>query len=799
MAMNPDWWRPAGAATMKPRSMMAEREQAEESLRRGGACLREAQRLSRTGSFGWRVANGEILWSEETFRVFQYDPTTKPTVELIVQRTHPEDRTLVQQTIERASRDGKDFDLKHRLLMPDGSIKHLHVVGHAERDKLGELEFVGAVMDVTAAKEAEERIRQSERELRITLETIPGFVSSIEPDGSVDFVSQSWLDYLGCSREEMLDRGWMKTMHPEDLERVLNNWQAALAGGEPLEIEARLRRADGKYRWFLSRAVPLRDGKGNVVKWYSTLTDIEDRKQAEEKLRRSEAYLAEAQRLTHTGSWAANVATGEPSHSSAEHSRLFGFDPERGVPSREELLQRIHPEDLDRVVETYDKAVGHRADVEVDFRTVLPNGTMKYIHSVGHPVLNAAGDLIEFVGTVMDVTECKRAEEELRASEQVTRGQVEALAQSLDVLATAPAPEQFIGQMLGTICRQLNGQRVELFLFDEANESLVLQLVVDGENLAPRDSQHPFVRDPALWKENRVVKDLIFAGAPVVIEDVETDPRVSIAVRKYFKRSGTRKSLGVPILAGGKVKGVIGVNHGDRPPYRREEIELMQALAHQVMLALRLTELAEQSRRAAILEERNRMARDIHDTLAQGFTGVIMQLEAAEKAIERRRPELADEYLRRAGELARQSLSEARRSVHALRPEALKESSFWDALQEMIKGITVGTALHPSFKLQGKVDQLPPLWQENLLHIGQEALANTIKYAHAHKFGTRLIYDAKELRLEFSDDGDGFKPQDRHVGRGLVGMRERVEQMGGELKITSARGKGTKISVVLPF
>jgi signal transduction histidine kinase len=117
----------------------------------------------------------------------------------------------------------------------------------------------------------------------------------------------------------------------------------------------------------------------------------------------------------------------------------------------------------------------------------------------------------------------------------------------------------------------------------------------------------------------------------------------------------------------------------------------------------------------------------------------------------------------------------------------------------MIKSITVGTALHPTFELQGRVDQLPPVWQENLLHIGQETLANTIKYAHAHKFGTRLMYDPKELRLEFSDDGDGFKSQNRHDGRGLAGIRERVEQMGGELKITSSRGKGTKITVVLPY
>src|SRR6266850_3674318 len=158
--------------------------------------------------------------------------------------------------------------------------------------------------------------------------------------------------------------------------------------------------------------------------------EIAERKRAEEKLRRSAAYLAEAQKLTHTASWARNVATEEITHSSEEHSRLYGFDPEEGVPSFEALYQRVHPEDRDRGFETYDRAVGERTDFEVDYRTVLPDGTIKYLHAIGHPVFNAAGDLVEYMGTVMDVTERKRAEEALRASEQVARGQVEALAQN---------------------------------------------------------------------------------------------------------------------------------------------------------------------------------------------------------------------------------------------------------------------------------------------------------------------------------------------------------------------------------
>jgi signal transduction histidine kinase len=137
----------------------------EEKLQQSEAYLSEAQRLSHTGSFGWRVSTGEIIWSEESFRIFQYDQTTKPTVELILLRVHPEDAVLVKQTIERAAQDGKDFDNEFRLVMPDGSVKYVHVVAHALGDEPGSAEFVGAVMDVTGSKRAEEALRQAQADL----------------------------------------------------------------------------------------------------------------------------------------------------------------------------------------------------------------------------------------------------------------------------------------------------------------------------------------------------------------------------------------------------------------------------------------------------------------------------------------------------------------------------------------------------------------------------------------------------------------------------------------------------------
>src|SRR5437016_8263225 len=398
-----------------------------------------------------------------------------------------------------------------------------------------------------------------------------------------------------------------------------------------------------------------------------------------------------------------------------------------------------------------------------------------------------------------EITERKRAEEALRASEQVARGQVEALTYSLDVLATAPAPDKFLGQMLSTIGRLLNAQSVILWLLDESNESLVLRAWAEGANFAKADPEHPFIKNPLSWKEDPGLAEVFFSGAPVVCEDVEHDPRISKELREYLKSGGTKKFLRIPTLVGGQVKGFIGVRHGDRPPYRSEEIELAQALAHQAMLAIQLNESAEQSRRAAVLAERNRMARDIHNTLAQGFTGVIVQLEAAEDAIACCRRQEADEHLQQASELARRSLNEARRSVHALRPQALQRGNFWEALKGIIKNTTAGTALHTTFNLRGKMRHLPLAWQENLLHIGQEALTNALRYAHPRNFETKLTFNAKELRLELRDDGDGFRVKDRHDGFGLAGMRERVEQMGGTLKISSAHGKGTDVLVTLPF
>jgi PAS domain S-box-containing protein len=410
----------------------------EEKLQRSEAYLAEAQRLSHTGSFGWRPSTGEIIWSEETFRIFQYDRTTIPTAELGLQRVHPEDAARVKQIFKRASQDVSDFELEYRLVMPDGAVKHVDVMAHAVNDESGGIEFVGAVMDISERKRAEEELRRSEalgeQRLRLVVDTTPAMLNSCRPDGYLDYVNKGWLDYFGFSLETALDRAdvmkmsppskadmqgsnWQPVIHPEDLPEFTDHWKSMLVSGKPGEREARVRRYDGVYRWHLFRAVPFCDETGKPVKWYASAFDIEDRKRAEEALRRSESYLAEAQRLTHTASWAWWVAGRDFLHLSEEWYRIYGFDSEKGIPAWEEVLQRIHPRDRAKWQGAIDRAIGEKSDYEMEYRILLPSGTVKYIRTVGHPVLNASGDLVQFVGSATDITERKQAEQALRRSE----------------------------------------------------------------------------------------------------------------------------------------------------------------------------------------------------------------------------------------------------------------------------------------------------------------------------------------------------------------------------------------------
>jgi formate hydrogenlyase transcriptional activator len=273
---------------------VTEHELLTQELRRREAYLTGAQRLSRTGSFGWRPDSGEIVWSDETYRIFEYDRAEKPTVNMVLQRTHPQDRALHQQVVDRGSQTGADFELEYRLLLADGRVKHVHSIAHALQDASGNREFFGAVTDITDRKTAEEKIRAQESELRQMLDFMPQYLGVLGADGTPIYANRASLDYLGMDLDEWQRRRQIgEEIHPDDLERVTSELDQALSTGSAVEIEERVRKGDGSFRWFLSRCNPVRDENGQVTRLYLASTDIHDRKTAEERLQQENVALRE--------------------------------------------------------------------------------------------------------------------------------------------------------------------------------------------------------------------------------------------------------------------------------------------------------------------------------------------------------------------------------------------------------------------------------------------------------------------------------------------------------------------------
>jgi PAS domain S-box-containing protein len=813
-----------------------------QSIRNSNEASRAAEDAESAAKYLFKLSHDVILSLDRTGNILcinqrgvqlsGYSETELRGANILERLLLPEDRLAIGQVLYDLTR-GKVCEYEVRWKTKDGAVVHFDGVSVPRLSDSGEfLSTLCTLRDVTERTAAEEKLRKSEEKYRDLIEISPDAIYVVDANGICVLGNRAGAELAGVTQDKLVGMSIPDTHLPEE-RHLLQERLEKLKTQRTVRFERKFVRKNGEIVPVEVSAVRLRSGYFQAI-----LRDISERKKAE-------ALLAAEKRVLEM------IATGVALKEILNALCQFIEEQRSGTLASVLLLnpdgihlnsvagpslQREWTEQMETLpigpcagscgtaayrgsqVIVSDIAADPLWDVPEHRAAALKHGLRA---SWSNPVLSSKGKvlgtfcmyyreprtptpqdfgLIELATHLVRVAiERDRAAEALRASEQVARGQVEALTYSLDVLATAPAPDKFLGQMLSTIGRLLGAQSVILWLLNEANDSLVLRAWAEGTNFAKGDPGHPFIKNPSSWKEDPGLREMFFSGAPVACEDIEGDPDISKELRDYLKSGGTKKFLRIPTLVGGHVRGFIGIRHGDRPRYRPEEIELAQALAHQAMLAIQLNEFADKSRKAAILEERNRMARDIHDTLAQGFTGVIVQLEAVEDAIACCRRKEANEHLRRAGELARRSLNEARRSVHALRPQALQGGNFWGALKGIIKNTTAGTALHTTFNLRGKMRHLPLAWQENLLHIGQEALTNALKYAHPRNFETRLTFNTKELRLELRDDGDGFKVKDRHDGFGLAGMRERVEQMGGELKISSARGKGTDVLVRLPF
>ncbi len=572
--------------------------------------------------------------------------------------------------------------------------------------------------------------------------------------------------------------------------------------GEEVAIEAlKTGATDYVFKPRLSRIVP------SVQR---ALREAEERislSRAEEALRRSEVYLAEAQKLSHTGSFGWDVSTGKI-YWSEESFRIFESEPWT-EPTMELVLSRTHPKDRALVRQVLDRASQESNDFDFEHRLLMPNGSVKYLRVVGRPSKDESGRF-EFVGALTDITELKRAgemqaalvrEQELFAQQRATElaKANEALLECLDALATVPELDEFLGQVMGAMTRQLGAASSVLRLRNFEKNVLTLDLVFqDARVMTPAEADYPDGLQTLpldAWQLRMLNKP---ATVLHLLDNFATMPD---SYRLYLVGLGIKTLLMIPLVIARRSIGGLEFRFTEDREFRPEEIEIARALASQASLAIQLMRLAKAARQSAVLAERNELAGEIHDSLAQFFTGISMQLGAAREVI-KAGGDNALNYVERASDLAQFGLGEARRSAFSLQPTIIEESGLIEAMQRMVERSNIPGRLRCNFYSTGIPEEsLPFSVQQDLLRIAQEAMSNAVRHAKPTIISVNLRCNPPDLILEITDNGCGIADSQaaNSEGFGFSNMRARAKNIGARLEVRSAADRGTNIAVHLPM
>jgi PAS domain S-box-containing protein len=793
-----------------------QRQRAEEALQRSEAYLAEAQRISHTGSFGWSVPSGHIVWSEETFRIFEYDPAQTSTVGAILQRTHPEDRAFVQETIDQAALDRKAFDFEHRLLVPDGSVKYVRVVAHpSTNDESGSVEFVGAVMDITERKRAEEALRRSESNLA-EAQRLTHTGSWVGTHGDIRHWSEECYRVLGFDPQEGLPpvETFFGRFHPDDRARTMEQLERASREKTDFEFDYRIIHPGGGIRDIHTIGHPVFNPSGDLVEFVGTVIDVTDRKRAEEALLRSEGNLAQAQRLTQSGSWAWNVRT-DARFWSEETFRIFGYDPEQVKPTWSDILERVHPEDRAAIVHKAKMETTLKEDSEFDWRIVLPDGTIKHLHSIAHPVMDESGEVSEIVGTLMDVTERKRAEA-LREAE----------SRMLEMIARDARLEDILENLVRVVEAQFAGLLCSVLLLDEDGQHVrhgaapslpkPYSEAIDGLRIGPKAGS---------------CGTAMYRREPVVVTDILHDPLWE-GYRDVAAPYGLRACWSTPILSHS------GNALGSFAMYYREPRSPSSAETRALEMATHLAGIAIERKLARDERERLRQAQadlahinrvttmgeltaSLAHEIRQPIAAAVTNAKTCLRWLGRDDPDVSE-----AREAASRLVMDVTRAadlisrIRLLFQKGAPQHELVDVnelIQEMIV-LLRGEAVRHSISIRSHLGEgLPKVMADriqlqqvfmNLMLNGIESMKDCA--AGELTISSQQVKDS-QLRISVSDTGVGLPPQQAEqifsaffttkshgTGMGLPISRSIIESHGGRLWATSNSAQGASFHFTLP-
>jgi PAS domain S-box-containing protein len=610
----------------------------------------------------------------------------------------------------------------------------------------------------TRHRDADEASNAIEERLRLIIDTIPTIAWRKLPDGSADFFNKHFREYTGLSLEDGMGWGWMNNaFHPDD--RLMDEWRAAFAAGKPFEKEARLRRADGQYRWFLIRSVPLRDEQGNIVKWYGTTSDIEDLKRAEDRVRLIIDTLP-------TMVW-----TLQPD-GAVDFVNQPWMD-YTGLSLQEEIAdptRPVHPEDLPRVMEKWlvDKAAGEASEDEIRLRRA--DGEYRWFLVRTAPLRDEHGNVLKWYGVSIDIEDRKRAEEALRSSEQEQRH----IAAQLERERTRLVEAQEVGK-IGSWEAELQSLNV---IWSEQTHRI---FETDPSRFLPtrpkfREFIHP---------EDRAKVDAAFVASldkrsPSTVEYriVMPDGRVKIVEERW---QAFHDEEGKPVRLAGTCRDITERVRAD---------EELRRLSGQL---LRLQD-----------EERRRIARDLHDSAGQDLVALattLSQLHASIPWSSRKLRKIASQ----SQALADQCVREVRTLSYLLHPPMLDEAGLEDAIRHYVSGFTERTGIEVELEISPRLGRKKPDFELALFRVVQESLTNIQRHSGSTQSRIRIERGPGKITLEISDKGSGISGNVRRpdgklslgLGVGIPSMHERVKLIGGELDIESS-GSGTTVRVTIP-
>jgi len=591
---------------------------------------------------------------------------------------------------------------------------------------------------------------------------VPEAVVLLDIDDRILQVNPEFTRVFGYGQEEACGRLINELIVPEELLTEAEELTRRGLRGESMDLETVRKHKDGS-RVHVSIVSGPVSVAGSQIAEYVIYRDITERKRSEQRLRESEAYLAEAQRLSGTGSWAWNPATGDIRYCSEMCCRVLGFDHAGPPPPIEEFFQRLHPDDQAASRERFEKAIRDKADFEWDYRIVHPEKGIRDIHTVGRAVLDGSGNLAEFVGTVIDVTERKHAEQELRKSEADLRAITDSIRQFIVVLApdgTTLYANKVALENTGLTTRDLTNENLL------TRDGLPRQAAAPGElawNQAWTKTAHP----DDLNRIRAERRKGLLQGAPFELE-----------VRLLLKNGQYRWQL-------------------------FQYNPLKDEYGQMIRWYVTATDIDDRKRAENVrLEERTRIAQELHDTLLQTVQGASMHLGAAlfgmteDSAVKKR--------LERIVQLMSQGIDEGRNAIQGLRSsDSIGSEDLIVALSAIRHELQISPDIDFRIMVTGRQNQLPTQIRNEIYRIGREALVNAFSHSGAKRVELELEYSDNELCMRIRDNGCGMDPRVVEQGRdghwGLAGMRERATRVGGLVKVFSSPTGGTEVQLFIPI